>query len=67
MAFCVWFYVVPGGLRASTWVGVLQFCLLVGGIMILGFFVITSDAIGGWTAFSQKVHALDANILRCLD
>lgn len=60
MAFIVWFYVVTGGLRASTWVGVLQFCLLVGGIILLGFFVITSDIIGGWTAFSAKVHALDA-------
>ena len=33
MAFIVWFYVVSGGLRASTWVGVLQFILLVGGII----------------------------------
>ena len=60
MAFIVWFYVVSGGLRASTWVGVLQFCLLVGGIMILGWYVVTSDVIGGWAAFSQKVNALDA-------
>ena len=60
MAFIVWFYVVTGGLRASTWVGVLQFLLLVGGIILLGYFVITSDAIGGWAAFSQKVKAMDA-------
>jgi SSS family solute:Na+ symporter len=59
MAAIVWFYVVTGGLKASTWVGVLQFLLLVGGIFLLGYFVITSDAIGGWSAFSQKVKALD--------
>jgi len=63
MAFIVWFYVCSGGLKASTWVGVLQFLLLVGGIILLGFFVITSDAIGGWTAFSAKVRALDARML----
>ena len=63
MAFIVWFYVVTGGLKASTWVGVLQFCLLVGGIILLGFFVITSDIIGGWSAFSQKVAALDKKYL----
>lgn len=63
MAFIVWFYVCSGGLKASTWVGVLQFILLVGGIILLGFFVITSDAIGGWTAFSAKVRALDARML----
>lgn len=63
MAFIVWFYVVSGGLKASTWVGVIQFVLLVGGIILLGFFVITSDVIGGWTAFSAKVNALDAKLL----
>jgi len=63
MAFIVWFYVCSGGLKASTWVGVLQFILLVGGIILLGFFVITSDAIGGWTAFSAKVRGLDAKLL----
>jgi Na+/proline symporter len=59
MAFIVWFYVVSGGLRASTWVGVLQFLLLVGGIILLGYFVVTSDAIGGWSGFSQKMAALE--------
>ncbi len=59
MAFIVWFYVVSGGLRASTWVGVLQFCLLVGGIILLGFFVITSPEIGGWTKFSAGVQGLE--------
>jgi Na+(H+)/acetate symporter ActP len=38
MAFIVWFYVCTGGLKASTWVGVIQFVLLVGGIIILGLF-----------------------------
>ena len=33
------------------------------GIILLGFFVITSDAIGGWQAFSQAVHGLDAKML----
>ena len=64
MAFIVWFYVVSGGLKASTWVGVIQFVLLVGGIILLGFFVITSDAIGGWQAFSKAVHGLDAKMLQ---
>jgi len=63
MAFIVWFYVCTGGLKASTWVGVIQFVLLVGGIILLGFFVITADVIGGWTAFSAKVRALDAKLL----
>ena len=61
MAFIVWFYVVSGGLRASTWVGVLQFLLLVGGIILLGYFVITSGAIGGWTGFTQKLQQLETN------
>jgi Na+/proline symporter len=55
MAFIVWFYVCSGGLKASTWVGVLQFILLVGGIILLGYYVITSDAIGGWTAFTKNL------------
>jgi SSS family solute:Na+ symporter len=42
MAFIVWFYVCTGGLKASTWVGVIQFVLLVGGIIILGFLRVTS-------------------------
>ncbi|MEW5909466.1 MAG: sodium:solute symporter family protein [Thermodesulfobacteriota bacterium] len=58
MSFIVWFYVVMGGLRATTWVGCIQFVLLVGGIILLGYYVITSDAIGGWTAFTQKLSTL---------
>ena len=64
MAFIVWFYVCTGGLKASTWVGVIQFVLLVGGIVILGFFVITAPEFGGWTGFSKAVHALDPKLTR---
>ena len=63
MAFIVWFYVCTGGLKASTWVGVIQFILLVGGIVILGLFVVTSDQFGGWSGFSASVHQLDAKFL----
>jgi Na+/proline symporter len=63
MAFICWFYVCSGGMKASAWVGVLQFILLVGGIIILGYYVITSDAIGGWKAFSAHVNALDKRFL----
>ena len=59
MAFIVWFYVCTGGLKASTWVGVIQFILLVGGIILLGFYVIKAPEFGGWAAFSAKVNALD--------
>lgn len=63
MAFIVWFYVCTGGLKASTWVGVIQFILLVGGIIILGLFVVTSEQFGGWSGFSASVHQLDAKFL----
>jgi len=62
MAFIVWFYVCSGGLKASTWVGVLQFILLVGGIILLGYYVITSDAIGGWTAFTKNLMEMPADV-----
>jgi len=62
MAFIVWFYVCSGGLKASTWVGVLQFILLVGGIILLGYYVITSDAIGGWTAFSKNLMEMPPDV-----
>ncbi len=61
LAFIVWFYVCTGGLKASTWVGVIQFILLVGGIIILGAFVITSKQFGGWSGFSQAVANLGQN------
>ncbi|MEA3435727.1 MAG: sodium:solute symporter family protein [Thermodesulfobacteriota bacterium] len=63
MGFIVWFYVCTGGLKASTWVGVIQFILLVGGIILLGFFVITGEAFGGWGKFSAAVAALDVKFL----
>lgn len=61
MAFIVWFYVVSGGLKASTWVGVIQFILLIGGIIILGFYVLS--AMGGWAGFSAKICAMEASYL----
>ncbi|MBU1193906.1 MAG: sodium:solute symporter family protein [Proteobacteria bacterium] len=64
MAAIVWFYVVTGGLKASTWVGVLQFCLLVGGIILLGFYVITSPLFGGWSGFSASMATLDAKYMK---
>jgi Na+/proline symporter len=63
MAFIVWFYVCTGGLKASTWVGVIQFVLLVGGIVILGFFVVQAPQFGGWSGFSASVAKLDAKLL----
>lgn len=63
MAAIVWFYVVTGGLKASTWVGVVQFLLLVGGIMLLGFYVITSDVIGGWSGMVASLNTLDPSLL----
>lgn len=63
MAFIVWFYVCTGGLKASTWVGVIQFILLVGGIILLGIFVIIAPEFGGWSGFSASVAALDAKFL----
>jgi Na+/proline symporter len=63
LAFIVWFYVCTGGLKASTWVGVIQFILLVGGIIILGFFVIKSPMFGGWAKFAGAVNGLEAKYL----
>ena len=58
LAFVVWFYVVTGGLKASTWVGVLQFVLLVLTIILLGAYVLYS--FGGWTDLSAKIANLSA-------
>jgi len=63
MGFIVWFYVCTGGLKASTWVGVIQFILLVGGIIILGFYVINAPHFGGWSGFSAKLAALETKYL----
>lgn len=61
LAFIVWFYVVTGGLKASTWVGVIQFVLLVGGIIILGSFVL--GHFGGWSKFAVQVATLEDRYL----
>jgi Na+/proline symporter len=61
MAFIVWFYVCTGGLKASTWVGVIQFILLVGGIIVLGAYCLAQ--MGGWTDFSAAIHNLPARQL----
>ncbi len=63
MAAIVWFYVVTGGLKASTWVGVLQFLLLVGGIILLGIFVVIDPLFGGWSGFSASLMKLDTKLL----
>ncbi len=63
MAFIVWFYVVTGGLKASTWVGVIQFILLVVSIIVLGFYSIKAPALGGWGAFSGEIAKLDVKYL----
>jgi SSS family solute:Na+ symporter len=54
MAFIVWFYVCTGGLKASTWVGVIQFVLLVGGIIILGA-LLSGEHFGGWSGFPAQI------------
>jgi Na+/proline symporter len=56
MAFIVWFYVCTGGLKASTWVGVIQFILLVGGIILLGAYCLAQ--MGGWSSFSAEIAKL---------
>ncbi len=63
MAFIVWFYVVTGGLKASTWVGVIQFILLVVSIIVLGFYSVKAPALGGWGAFSGEIAKLDVKYL----
>ncbi|MEJ2639473.1 MAG: sodium:solute symporter family protein [Desulfosarcinaceae bacterium] len=62
MAFIVWFYVCTGGLKASTWVGVIQFVLLVGGIIILGAYCLAQ--FGGWSQFSSEIAKLGARQLQ---
>lgn len=63
LSFIVWFYVCTGGLKASTWVGVIQFILLVGGIIILGIYVVTHPIFGGWGEFSRNVNLLESRFL----
>ncbi|WP_028324148.1 sodium:solute symporter family protein [Desulfatirhabdium butyrativorans] len=63
LAFIVWFYVVTGGMKAGAWVGVLQFVLLVGGIIAMGYYVIIHPEFGGWSGFSAKLAKLDQKFL----
>jgi Na+/proline symporter len=63
LAFIVWFYVVTGGMKAGAWVGVTQFVLLVGGIIILGAFVIMQPQFGGWSGFTKVMNNLDQKFL----
>ncbi len=62
MAAIVWFYVVTGGLRASTWVGVIQFVLLVAAIIIIGAYTLAH--FGGWSSLSQQVAELPDKYLQ---
>ncbi|MFH1156572.1 MAG: sodium:solute symporter [Pseudomonadota bacterium] len=61
LAFIVWFYVCTGGLKASTWVGVIQFILLVAGIIILGIYVMMH--FGGWSNFVAVMDTMDKKYL----
>ncbi len=61
LAAVVLFYVAAGGLRASTWVGMLQCILLVAGIIIIGAFVLKQ--FGGWTDFVEKLSVLPKKYL----
>ncbi len=61
MAFIVWFYVCTGGLKASTWVGVIQFVLLVGGIIMLGAYCLAH--FDGWHGFAAQINGLDKKLL----
>jgi Na+/proline symporter len=63
LAAIVWFYVVTGGMKAGAYVGVLQFVLLVGGIIILGIYVIHQPQFGGWSGFSASMAKLDPKFL----
>ncbi|HWR93562.1 MAG TPA: sodium:solute symporter family protein, partial [Desulfobacterales bacterium] len=63
MAFIVWFYVCTGGMKASAWVGVFQFIFLVGGIILLGYYVINRPEFGGWSGFSAAMNKLDPRFL----
>lgn len=61
LAAVVLFYVAAGGMRASTWVGMLQCILLILGIVIIGFFVLAQ--FGGWSDFIAQVNTLPTNHL----
>jgi Na+/proline symporter len=62
MAGIVWFYIVAGGMKASTWVGVIQFILMIAGIIILGAYTLAQ--FGGWSNFINEVTTkLPANLM----
>ncbi len=61
MALIVWFYIVAGGMKASTWVGVIQFVLMIGGIIILGAYVLAQ--FGGFNNFIVEVNRLETKYL----
>lgn len=61
MAFIVWFYIVAGGMKASTWVGVIQFILMIGGIIILGAYVLAE--FGGFSNFIAEVNKLESKYM----
>lgn len=63
MGFIVWFYVCTGGFRASTWMGVIQFVLVMGGICVLGYYVVNAPEFGGWRGFSSKLMELESKYL----
>ena len=61
MAFICWFYVCAGGIKASAWVGVIQFILMMSGIIILGAFVLAH--FGGFSNFMAEARKLDQKYL----
>jgi solute:Na+ symporter, SSS family len=61
MAFICWFYVCAGGIKASAWVGVIQFILMMSGIIILGAFVLAH--FGGFSNFMAEANKLDQKLL----
>jgi Na+/proline symporter len=54
-AICL-LYVAMGGMRATTWVGAMQCIFLVGGIILIGAYVLYH--IGGWTVLMSKLATL---------
>ena len=61
MAFIVWFYVCAGGMKASTWVGVIQFILMISGIIILGAYVLVQ--FGGFSGFISQINLIDTKLM----
>ncbi|MFH1981936.1 MAG: sodium:solute symporter family protein [Pseudomonadota bacterium] len=61
MAFIVWFYVCAGGMKASTWVGVIQFILMIAGIIVLGAYVLAQ--FGGFSGFVSQMNLIEAKYM----